>query len=173
MCRSIPITGSRASPGGTCQCRPPQIFQPSKSRVDAMTARSNASVFIIEIMGGMGVPPMMITGDTPVPLSKNRIRNLRQTPLRIILMSLHDLFLALQNPIGTQPIAWSNDDFHELGGNTPLDQCLSEMRLAGYEGTEFGHKFPRTALELSAKLAAHGLRLISVWHSSYLATRDY
>ena len=31
-------------------------------------------------------------------------------------------------------IGWSNDDFPELGGDTPLDSCLAEARAAGYEG---------------------------------------
>ncbi len=37
--------------------------------------------------------------------------------------------------IGINPITWSNDDVPELGGDTPLDVCLSETRQAGYAGT--------------------------------------
>ena len=36
--------------------------------------------------------------------------------------------------IGTNPIAWSNDDMPELGGDTPLETCLAEARQAGYGG---------------------------------------
>lgn len=74
-------------------------------------------------------------------------------------------------PVGINPIVWSNDDFHELGGQTTLDQCLSEMRAAGYAGAELGHKFPRTAPELAAVLQRHELRLVSGWHSTYFAER--
>ena len=50
--------------------------------------------------------------------------------------------------IGTNPIAWSNDDLPELGGATPLETCLSEARSAGYVGIELGNKFPRNASQL-------------------------
>ena len=36
--------------------------------------------------------------------------------------------------LGVAPIAWSNDDMPELGGETPLEQCLSEARQAGFIG---------------------------------------
>ena len=74
--------------------------------------------------------------------------------------------------LGTNPIAWSNDDLRELGGATPLETCLQEAREAGFEGIELGHKFPRTAPALSAVLAAHGLALVSGWYSAALLQRD-
>ena len=43
--------------------------------------------------------------------------------------------------LGTNPIAWSNDDLRTLGGNTPLEVCLTEARAAGFTGIELGHKF--------------------------------
>src|SRR5207302_1999261 len=75
--------------------------------------------------------------------------------------------------IGAQPIIWSNDDFFELGDDTSLDQCLGEMKAAGYAGTELGHKFPSDAGALKEVLASHGLALISGWHSTYLASKDF
>ena len=78
-----------------------------------------------------------------------------------------------QCPVGINPIVWSNDDFQELGGKTSLTQCLSEMRDAGYAGAELGHKFPRTAPELSQVLKDHSLRLVSGWHSTYFATKPF
>ena len=36
--------------------------------------------------------------------------------------------------LGIAPIAWSNDDLPELGGDTPLEVCLSESREAGFSG---------------------------------------
>jgi myo-inosose-2 dehydratase len=73
--------------------------------------------------------------------------------------------------VGANPIIWSNDDFAELGGDIPLERCLAEMSAAGYAGAELGHKFPRTAPELAAVLSRHGLRLVSGWHSTHLASR--
>ena len=50
--------------------------------------------------------------------------------------------------LGIAPIAWSNDDMPELGGETSLEQCLSEARQAGFIGIESGGKFPKTSEEL-------------------------
>ena len=36
----------------------------------------------------------------------------------------------------------------ELGGETTLEQCLSEARQAGYVGIESGGKFPKKSSEL-------------------------
>ncbi|HEY1930598.1 MAG TPA: myo-inosose-2 dehydratase [Acetobacteraceae bacterium] len=74
--------------------------------------------------------------------------------------------------LGTNPIAWSNDDLRELGGATPLETCLAEARQAGFAGIELGHKFPRTAPELRAVLQRHDLALVSGWYSAALLTRD-
>ena len=74
--------------------------------------------------------------------------------------------------IGTNPIAWSNDDLPALGGDTSLETCLAEAREAGFVGIELGNKFPRNAVKLSPILAAHGLALISGWYSGALCERD-
>ena len=74
--------------------------------------------------------------------------------------------------IGANPIGWSNDDLHELGGETPLETCLSEAREAGFEGMELGHKFPRQPDALRAALAPFGLDLVSGWYSAELLRRD-
>lgn len=74
--------------------------------------------------------------------------------------------------LGTNPIAWSNDDLRELGGATSLETCLAEARQAGFAGIELGHKFPRTAPELRAVLKKYDLALVSGWYSSALLTRD-
>ena len=50
--------------------------------------------------------------------------------------------------LGIAPIAWSNDDLPELGGETSLDTCLSESKLAGFTGVETGGKFPKTPEKL-------------------------
>jgi sugar phosphate isomerase/epimerase len=60
--------------------------------------------------------------------------------------------------IGTNPIAWSNDDMPELGGETPLETCLAEAREAGFSGIEKGNKFP-AALKAGAGQARARLRL--------------
>ena len=74
--------------------------------------------------------------------------------------------------LGINPITWTNDDMPELGGDIPLDVCLSEARLAGFDGIELGGKFPRRADVLAPLLAGHRLRLVSGWYSAQLCRRS-
>ena len=74
--------------------------------------------------------------------------------------------------IGINPITWTNDDVPELGGDTPLELCLSETKQAGYAGTELGGKFPRASTELAPILKRHGLALVSGWYVGHCAEQD-
>lgn len=74
--------------------------------------------------------------------------------------------------IGINPITWSNDDVPELGGETPLETCLSETKQAGYAGIELGGKFPRTSTELKSIMARHGLAVISGWYDGRCDEKD-
>lgn len=73
--------------------------------------------------------------------------------------------------IGTNPIAWSNDDLPELGGDTPLETCLSEARQAGFSGIEKGNKFPTGPVALRAVLGRHHLEFVSGWYGAELRNR--
>ena len=75
--------------------------------------------------------------------------------------------------VGANPIIWSNDDFNDLAGDVPLDVILREMKLAGFAGSELGHAYPRTPVALGAALERHQLKLVSGWHSTYLASQDH
>ena len=70
--------------------------------------------------------------------------------------------------LGIAPIAWSNDDFPELGGDTPLEQCLSEVNEAGFSGIESGGKFPKKSDELIPLLEKYKLKLCSGWYGANL-----
>ncbi len=70
--------------------------------------------------------------------------------------------------LGIAPIAWSNDDMPELGGETPLEQCLSEASEAGFSGIESGGKFPKKSEELIPLLQKYKLKLCSGWYSANL-----
>ena len=74
--------------------------------------------------------------------------------------------------LGISPIGWSNDDLPELGGDTPLEICLAEARLAGFEGIELGNKFPRDPAVLRPIMERHELSLISGWYSGHLLERS-
>tara|TARA_B110001452_G_scaffold85196_1_gene69622 strand:+ start:528 stop:1427 length:900 start_codon:yes stop_codon:yes gene_type:complete len=70
--------------------------------------------------------------------------------------------------LGVAPIAWSNDDMPELGGDTSLEQCLNEANLAGFSGVEFGGKFPKHSKDLIPKLNKENLQLCSGWYGAKL-----
>jgi len=74
--------------------------------------------------------------------------------------------------LGIAPIAWSNDDLPELGGETTLETCLSESKLAGFSGVETGGKFPKRSEELGPILKQHQLYLASGWYSGTVLTND-
>ena len=74
--------------------------------------------------------------------------------------------------LGVAPIAWTNSDLPELGGDTPLETCLRESRKAGFSGTETGAKFPMDAKVLGPILAKHRLALVSGWFSGELLKRS-
>ncbi len=74
--------------------------------------------------------------------------------------------------IGINPITWTNDDLPSLGGDTPVETCLSETRVAGYAGTEMGGKFPKQSSELGPLLKRFGLDLVSGWYDGRIAEQD-
>ena len=69
---------------------------------------------------------------------------------------------------GVAPIAWTNSDLPQLGGDTTLETCLVQSRQAGFSGTETGVKFPMDAAQLAPILQRHGLKLVSGWFSGEL-----
>lgn len=68
--------------------------------------------------------------------------------------------------IGINPINWSNDDMPEMGGDIPLELILSEIRQAGFAGTEIIGKYPKEPDKLRANLDKYGLTLVSGWYSA-------
>ncbi len=74
--------------------------------------------------------------------------------------------------LGVAPIAWSNDDLPELGGDTTLATCLNEARAAGFSGIETGGKFPQTSGELGPMLREHHLVLCGGWYSGTVLAGD-
>lgn len=71
---------------------------------------------------------------------------------------------------GCAPINWSNDDLHELGGELTYQQCLSEMALAGYQGSEGGWKYPKDYETMKKALDLRGLVICNMWFSSFFTT---
>jgi len=75
--------------------------------------------------------------------------------------------------IGIAPIGWSNDDMPELGKEVTFEQCISEMALAKYKGTEIGSKYPTDAKALKKALKLRKIRIANSWFSAYLTTEPY
>ncbi|MDF9840803.1 MULTISPECIES: myo-inosose-2 dehydratase [unclassified Paenibacillus] len=71
------------------------------------------------------------------------------------------------------PIAWTNDDMPELGRGNTFEQCISEMALAGFQGSEVGNKYPRSPEVLHRALGLRGLQIASAWFSAHLTVRPY
>ena len=73
--------------------------------------------------------------------------------------------------LGMAPIAWTNDDMPELGGENTFEQCVSEMALAGFTGSEVGNKYPRDTKILKKALDLRSISIASAWFSSFLTTK--
>ncbi|MBQ5905988.1 MAG: myo-inosose-2 dehydratase [Clostridia bacterium] len=71
------------------------------------------------------------------------------------------------------PIAWTNDDLPDLGAENTFEQCVSEMALAGFTGSEIGNKYPKDVGTLKHKLDVRGMRICNAWFSSLLLSEGY
>ena len=74
--------------------------------------------------------------------------------------------------LGIAPIAWSNDDMPELGGDTPIEQCLEEAKQSGFQGIELGGKFPRNQGITKFLLEKYKLKMPGGWYGSFLRNRS-
>lgn len=75
--------------------------------------------------------------------------------------------------LGMCPIGWSNDDMWDLGDENTFQQCVSEMALAGFTGSEVGHKYPTDVKVLKHMLDVRGMTIASKWFSSFLVDKAY
>lgn len=73
--------------------------------------------------------------------------------------------------LGIAPIAWTNDDLPDLGAENTFEQCVSEMALAGFTGSEVGNKYPKDPAELKKALDLRGMEICNQWFSSFLITK--
>ena len=74
--------------------------------------------------------------------------------------------------LGIAPIAWSNDDMPELGGDTSIETCLEETKKAGYTGIELGGKFPRNPGITKFLLDKYELQMPGGWYGSLIRERS-
>ncbi len=83
------------------------------------------------------------------------------------------MFTEKKVKLGIAPIAWTNDDLPELGGENTFQQCVSEMALAGFTGSEVGNKYPRDPAALKPALELRGIEICNAWFSTFLISRPY
>lgn len=75
--------------------------------------------------------------------------------------------------LGIAPIAWTNDDLPDLGKENTFEQCVSEMALAGFTGSEVGNKYPKDTDVLKKALNFRGISIASAWFSAFLTTKPF
>jgi inosose dehydratase len=75
--------------------------------------------------------------------------------------------------LGIAQIAWTNDDMPDLGAENTFEQCVSEIALAGFAGSEVGCKYPADPAVLKKALDLRGLRICNCWFSSLLLAKPY
>ncbi|MBS5874456.1 MAG: myo-inosose-2 dehydratase [Clostridiales bacterium] len=83
------------------------------------------------------------------------------------------MFDATKVRLAIAPIAWTNDDLPDLGAENTFEQCISEMALSGFQGSEIGNKYPKDAERLRHMLAIRGLQICNAWFSSTLLSEGY
>ena len=71
------------------------------------------------------------------------------------------------------PIGWTNDDMPELGAENTFEQCVSEMALAGFTGSEIGNKYPQDVKVLRHKLEVRGMCICNAWFSTLFTSQPY
>lgn len=75
--------------------------------------------------------------------------------------------------LGIASIAWTNDDMPDLGKENTFEQCVSEMALAGFTGSEVGNKYPKDPEVLKKALELRGVEICNQWFSSFLITKPF
>jgi inosose dehydratase len=68
---------------------------------------------------------------------------------------------------GIAPIGWRNDDIPEIGAENTLSHLLSDIVVAGFQGTEVGGFFPEPEV-LNKELKLRNLKIAGQWFSSFI-----
>jgi inosose dehydratase len=84
------------------------------------------------------------------------------------------LFAPGQVRLGITPTGWSNSDDPSIDLVPPIGyrQILSEMALAGYQGTQMSGKFPADLDTLKRELALRDLTISEPWVGTYFSIGD-
>ena len=91
----------------------------------------------------------------------------------IIKKEVRKMFDKKKVKLGIAPIAWTNDDMPDLGSENTFEQCVSEMALAGFTGSEVGNKYPKDTKVLKHALDLRGVEICNQWFSAFLITKPF
>jgi inosose dehydratase len=69
----------------------------------------------------------------------------------------------LKMKLGIQPTGWTNDDFPEIGNDTPYQIILDQTKEAGFEGGSTGHNYPSHMPSLLNAVHSRKLEIASTW----------
>ncbi len=65
--------------------------------------------------------------------------------------------------LGIQPTGWTNDDFQEIGNDTPYQVILDQTAEAGFVGGSTGHNYPTHLPSLLNAVNSRKLRISATW----------
>ncbi|MBT9099724.1 myo-inosose-2 dehydratase [Methylovulum psychrotolerans] len=69
--------------------------------------------------------------------------------------------------LGITPTGWVNDDDPTIDDDIGFKQIVSEMALAGFQGSSVGHKYPTDTKVLTDELNLRGLKISEPWVGTY------
>lgn len=72
--------------------------------------------------------------------------------------------------MGIQPTGWTNDDFPEIGNDTPYQVILDQTKQADFEGGSTGHNYPSHLPSLRHAMESRGLKIASTWSGTTFTT---
>jgi inosose dehydratase len=76
----------------------------------------------------------------------------------------------LQMTFGIQPTGWTNDDFPEIGNDTPYQVILEQTAQAGFKGGSTGHNYPKPMDLLLRTMQSRGLQIAATWAGTTFST---
>jgi inosose dehydratase len=72
--------------------------------------------------------------------------------------------------LGIHPTCWTNDDFPEIGNNTPYQVILDQTVQAGFAGGSTGHNYPSHLPSLLHAVNSRELRIAATWAGTSFTT---
>jgi inosose dehydratase len=72
--------------------------------------------------------------------------------------------------VGIQPTGWTNDDFPEIGNDTPYQVILDQTEQTDFNGGSTGHNYPAHLPSLLVEMKRRNLQIASTWCGTAFTT---